>query len=80
MLVEKGNAANTHCKQKMLALAAAAVVLLASLLCVSTAYAEPADADCARALAAGMNEHLSKPLDMARLIDVLERCRDAEKS
>lgn len=63
----------------MLVLAAAAVVLFASLLCVSTAYAEPA-ADRARALAAGMNEHLSKPLDMARLIDVLERCRDAEKS
>ena len=64
----------------MLAIAAAAIVLFASLLCASTAYAEPADADRARALAAGMNGHLSKPLDMARLIDVLERCRDAEKS
>ena len=64
----------------MLALAAAAVVLFASLLCASTAYAEPAAADRARALAAGMNENLSKPLDLARLIDVLERCRDAEKS
>ena len=64
----------------MLALVAAAVVLFASLFSVSTAYAESADADRARALAAGMNEHLSKPLDMARLIDVLERCRDAEKS
>ncbi len=63
----------------MLALAAATVVLFASLFCASTAYAEPA-ADRTRALAAGMNEHLSKPLDMARLIDVLERCRDAEKS
>lgn len=64
----------------MLALAAAAIVLFASLFCASTAYAEPAAADRARALTAGMNEHLSKPLDMARLIDVLERCRDAEKS
>lgn len=64
----------------MLALAAATVVLFASLFCASTAYAEHAAADRTRALAAGMNEHLSKPLDMARLIDVLERCRDAEKS
>lgn len=64
----------------MLALAAVAVVLFASLFCASTAYAEAAGTDCARALAAGMNEHLSKPLDMARLFDVLERCRDAEKS
>lgn len=64
----------------MIAIAAAAIVLFASLFYASTAYAEPADADRARALAAGMNEHLSKPLDMARLIDVLERCRDAEKS
>lgn len=64
----------------MLALAAAAVVLFASLFCASTAYAEPAGTDRARALAAGMNEHLSKPLDVARRIDVLERCRDAEKS
>lgn len=64
----------------MLALAAATVVLFASLLCASAAYAESAGTDRARALAAGMNEHLAKPLDMARLIDVLERCRDAEKS
>lgn len=64
----------------MIAIVAAAVVLFASLHCVSTSYAESAQADRARALAAGMNEHLSKPLDMARLIDVLERCRDAEKS
>lgn len=64
----------------MLVLAAAAIVLFASLFCVSTSYAESADAARAFALAADMNEHLSKPLDMARLIDVLERCRDAEKS
>ena len=64
----------------MFAIAAAAIVLFASLFCASTAYAEPAGTDRARALAAGMNEHLSKLLDMARLIDVLERCRDAEKS
>lgn len=64
----------------MLALAAATVVLFASLFCASTAYAESAGTDRARALSAGMNEHLSKPLDMARLIDILERCRDAEKS
>lgn len=64
----------------MFAIAAAAIVLFASLFCASTAYAEPAGTDRARALAAGMNEHLSKPLDMARLFDVLERCRDAEKS
>lgn len=64
----------------MLAIAAAAIVLFASLFCASTAYAEPAGTDRTRALAVSMNEHLSKPLDMARLIDVLERCRDAEKS
>lgn len=64
----------------MLAIAAAAIVLFAALFCASAAYAELADADRARALEAGMNGHLSKPLDMARLIDVLERCRDAEKS
>ncbi|WP_302718365.1 hypothetical protein [uncultured Senegalimassilia sp.] len=55
-------------------------MLFASLFYVSTAYAESAGTDRARALSAGMNEHLSKPLDMARLIDILERCRDAEKS
>lgn len=64
----------------MFAIAAAAIVLFASLFCVSASYAESADAARACALAADMNEHLSKPLDMARLIDVLERCRDAEKS
>lgn len=64
----------------MFAIVAAAIALFASLFCVSTAYAESADAARAFALAADMNEHLSKPLDMARLIDVLERCRDAEKS
>ena len=64
----------------MLAIAAAAIALFAALFCASAAYAEPAGTDRVRALAAGMNGHLSKPLDMARLIDILERCRDAEKS